>query len=207
MGPRPTSALPPSTPSTPPAPSVLPAPSPRRHPTPSPQLASLLVIGLLAGACASQPAPVLPLPLLAGSDATLTIGPPGTHAVSSVEVTGDWDDVRAAIDPALIAAEIALIPGVTGDATLLAETAVVYKVISIDDEPGTIAVARRTAPEAPASATPAASPSAAAAGPTPIVLAITIGDPPNRDRERRFLEAFVARLRQLKGIDAAPVPD
>jgi hypothetical protein len=118
---------------------------------------------------------LLGLPACAADDAM----PPTPLAISSV-ATGDWDDVDAAVDAGVSAAEVAKVD-VRSSPDLSTRT---YQLRTITDEPAWL-IAQR-------------------AGTGRVSLGARVGRFGDPERESRLLRAVSERLNALYGVDWAP---
>ncbi len=119
---------------------------------------------------------VLGLSACAADDAT----PPSPMAISSV-ATGDWDDIDAAVDAGVSAAEVAKVD-VRSSADSLTRT---YQLRTITDEPAWL-IAQRT-------------------GVGRVSLGARVGRFGDPQREAGLLRAVAERLNALYGVDWAPL--
>ncbi len=131
----------------------------------------MVVVGL--GGCAGQGGGAPPRTL------------PGAVAT---EVSGDWDDIEAAVTGALGQSELV---GVRLDRSDPAR--LVYTLRTSRDEPAVLAIARLDAPGSP--------------DPVRLGLACSVGRFGDAAREREFLGLVTARLEQLRGVEVAPLED
>jgi hypothetical protein len=101
---------------------------------------------------------------------------------SFLMLVADWDDVEPAAIVAASRAELAIVGTRAGDQEIT------FQLRTLEGEPGTLRAVRR---------------SLAASG--PIHLSANIGLFRELESERRLLQAMAKRLRQLAGVDYAPL--
>lgn len=153
----------------------------------TPHSRCLFAIGLASGwallaglhGCGSVPAPTT------RPRGVVTTGP------SESLVTGDWNDVYAAIQTALGQNEGALLSRSESD------TEQTFEFSLITDDRGTL-TARRDSPAPKFNAPDPA--------PIPIHLSCSVGLFGNPAKERAILDATKRRIEQLAGVDWAPAP-
>lgn len=129
---------------------------------------------------------------------TLSIGgcatPPSfSHAVHNpaytyIVVKGDWDDVGAALAVGSGKLYLSII-----DARQIDENEIEYDFVDVIDQPGFFTARRNPGPESPK--------------PEYIELGASIGRFGDEERERELLDAVARRLKDLAGVDVAPVRD
>lgn len=135
-------------------------------------------------------AAILAFALCIGGCAT----PPSfSHAVHNpaytyIVVKGDWNDVGAAL--AVGGAKLYL---AFTDARQIDETEVEYDFVDVIDQPGFFTARRNPGPDS--------------MGPEFIELGASIGRFGDEKRERELLDAVARRLRDLAGVDVAPIRD
>lgn len=116
----------------------------------------------------------------------------GPHDVR--ELVGDWNDVTAAVDAGLSAAEVSILPITTGlsvaDSTDLGPNCRVFRFESIINTTGTMAIARQ----------PGSGPESAQ-----IVLRASFEGEDGPARTTRLLDGVARRFSQLRGVDSAPL--
>lgn len=112
--------------------------------------------------------------------------------------TGDWDDVRAAVEAGARAAEMAV---VSSNESTDGRTKT-YQLVTVTDEPArVVAHVRGGAGMSGGKAW------GAAGGAGPIEISASVGRFGDVQRERKLLKAIRQRLEQLSGVDSAPLPD
>lgn len=106
------------------------------------------------------------------------VGPPESGPSSRL-VDGDWDDLDAAVDVGLEAAEVAVLRREVG------QTHARWEIVSIRDQRGELVIRRTDAPGK-------------------LMVEATIDQPSDTERAGRLVSAVARRLGQLFGRDVAP---
>lgn len=125
----------------------------------------------------------------------------GTSFLAPAErslATGDWDDVRAAVEAGARAAEMAVVSSSESNDGRTKT----YQLVTVTDEPAQVVAQIRGG-----ASMSGATGWGAAGGAGPIELSASVGRFGDAQRERKLLRAIRQRLEQLSGVDSAPLPD